>query len=180
MLSGRLLVGMYLGAIVAANTLVARFGVAALPITAFFMIGLDLSSRDGLHELWRSNRLWPRMAALVGSGAVLSWLLNMDHPRVAIASTIAFASAGLTDTIVYQVFGTKLPRILRVNGSNVGSGMVDSWVFPLVAFGIVNPLLGLSQFALKVAGGFMWSLVLRATLWKRTAAPAAAATGTSR
>lgn len=47
----------YLIAIVAANLSVAYFGPQATIVNAFLLIGLDLSTRDKLHELWRNDRL---------------------------------------------------------------------------------------------------------------------------
>jgi uncharacterized PurR-regulated membrane protein YhhQ (DUF165 family) len=50
----------------------------------------------------------------------------------------------------------------RSNESNVGGAAVDSLVFPIVAFG--SPILWaivFGQFTAKVAGGYLWSLVLR-------------------
>lgn len=47
-----------------------------------------------------------------------------------------------------------------MNGSNVAGALVDSAVFPTLAFGEVLPLVILGQFAAKSAGGAVWSLVL--------------------
>lgn len=41
----------------AANITVQYFGPTAMPIIAFMMIGLDLTSRDYLHEAWQGKRL---------------------------------------------------------------------------------------------------------------------------
>ena len=48
---------LYLFAIVAANLLVARFGPSVTIINAFLFIGLDLTTRDGLHEAWGKSGL---------------------------------------------------------------------------------------------------------------------------
>lgn len=152
-------VAIYLVAIVAANLLVARLGPsAAIPI-AFLFIGLDLTSRDTLHEAWRGRRLWLRMAALIAAGSILSYLLNRASGRVALASFVAFAAAGLADALVYAALGARA-RYLRVNGSNVVSAAVDSAVFPTLAFGQLMPLIVLGQFAAKVVGGALWFLIL--------------------
>ena len=52
--------------------------------------------------------------------------------------------------------------MVRVNGSNVFSAAVDSAVFPTLAFGVFLPWVILGQFAAKVAGGFVWSMILEA------------------
>jgi uncharacterized PurR-regulated membrane protein YhhQ (DUF165 family) len=64
------------------------------------------------------------------------------------------------DTLVYHRL-LHQPRLLRINGSNLLSALVDSVLFPALAFGF--PLLfGIMfwQFIAKVSGGFLWSLVI--------------------
>lgn len=153
-------VAMYLAAIVAANLLTARFGPAMAVVNAFLFIGLDLTARDHLHDAWRGRGLVWKMALLIGTGSVLSWLLNRNAGQIALASFVAFALAGIADALTYHALGSKT-RLLRVNGSNVVSAAVDSAAFPTLAFGF--PLLFgvmLGQFIAKVGGGFVWSLVL--------------------
>lgn len=150
----------YLIAIVLANLSIARFGPSAAVVNAFLFIGLDLTTRDRLHDLWRGQGLWLRMAALIIAGSVLSWLLNRDAGPIAIASFVAFMTATTVDAIAYQALG-KYPKWIRVNGSNIPSAAVDSMVFPAMAFGL--PLMWpivLGQFVAKVLGGAIWSIVL--------------------
>lgn len=154
-------ISIYLIAIVAANLLVTQFGPSVAVINAFLFIGLDLTARDHLHEAWKGRGLAWKMALLIGTGSVLSWLLNRNAGQIAVASFVAFACAGIADALVYHALGDKA-RLLKINGSNVVSAAVDSVVFPALAFGF--PLLWavmLGQFAAKVGGGFVWSLVLR-------------------
>ena len=47
-----LLTALYLAAIVLANLSVAHFGPASTPYNAFLFIGLNLATRDRLHDLW--------------------------------------------------------------------------------------------------------------------------------
>ena len=47
----------YLAAAVAANLTIQYLGPAAMPLVAFLMIGLDLTSRDYLHEAWEGKGL---------------------------------------------------------------------------------------------------------------------------
>ena len=154
-----LFVVMYLVAIVAANLLVAQFGPSVVVINAFVFIGLDLTARDHLHDAWKRRNLWSKMALLIGTGSLLSWLLNRSAGPIALASFVAFGCAGIADALVYHLLGER-SRMLRINGSNVVSAAVDSIVFPTLAFGGFMPLVTLGQFAAKVAGGFVWSLVL--------------------
>ena len=154
------LVVMYLVAIIAANLIVARFGPSSVLIVGFLLVGLDLTSRDYLHELWHQKNLWPKMLLLIACGSVLSWLLNRGAGQVALASFVAFASAAIIDTITYHLLKGKA-FLLKVNGSNVVSSFTDSAIFLTMAFGGFMPLLILAQFGVKVGGGFAWSLVLR-------------------
>jgi uncharacterized PurR-regulated membrane protein YhhQ (DUF165 family) len=155
----------YVAALVAANLLVARFGPAATPVIGFFLIGLDLTLRDALHDAWAGRGLWPRMLALIGSAGALSWALDPASGRIALASLIAFVAAALADALVYQAlrrsrrFGGWL---MRANGSNAAGAAVDSLLFPLLAFGALMPSISAAQFGAKLAGGFLWSLLLRA------------------
>lgn len=155
-----MLITLYLSAIIIANLLVAQYGPAVTVANAFLFIGLDLTCRDLLHERWQGRHLWLKMLGLIAAGSLLSWLLNKDAGPIAVASFVAFAGAGLTDTAMYWLLGDAA-RMLRINGSNVVSAAVDSLLFPMLAFGW--PLLWaivLGQFIAKTVGGFAWSLVL--------------------
>lgn len=153
------LIGIYLIAIVAANLLVAQFGAWITILNAFVFIGLDITTRDYLHEAWR-KRLWLKMGLLIASGSVLSWLLNKDAGRIALASFLAFAASGVVDAVTYQILH-KRQFLIKCNGSNIFSSLTDSILFPTIAFGSFIPLVILGQFAAKVGGGFVWSLILR-------------------
>lgn len=149
-------------------------------VNAFLFIGLDLTARDNLHEAWKGRGLVWKMAALIGAGSLLSWLLNHNAGQIALASFTAFACAGVADSLVYHwlirhreklqekdawtrfdALVYRTDRYGRINGSNLVSAAVDSAIFPAMAFGF--PLLWgvmLGQFAAKVGGGFVWSLIL--------------------
>lgn len=155
-----ILISLYLAAIVIANLLVAQFGASVTIINAFVLIGLDLSTRDSLHEQWEGKGLVWKMALLIGAGSALSAFLNWNALPIALASCAAFLAAGFADTVVYALLGER-SKLIKMNGSNLISAAVDSVVFPALAFGF--PLLWgivLGQFVAKVAGGFLWSLIL--------------------
>jgi uncharacterized PurR-regulated membrane protein YhhQ (DUF165 family) len=154
------LVALYLAAIIAANLIVARYGPEITPLTSFLFIGLDITARDRLHETWRGRALWPRMAALIASGSVLSWLANKDAGQVALASFVAFAASSTADAVVYHLLRDR-PWLVKANTSNVVSAAADSVVFPWLAFRMFLPVVILVQFATKVAGGALWSALLR-------------------
>lgn len=153
-------VALYLVAIVLANLSVAAFGPSVVVFNAFLFIGLDLTARDQLHEAWRNDNLLPKMAALIATGSLLSWLLNRDAGPIALASFAAFAAAAIVDALVYHRLG-RYPRWLRINGSNIPSAAVDSLIFPTLAFGELLWGIVLGQFLAKVVGGFAWSLLFR-------------------
>ena len=150
---------LYLSGIVLANLSVAHFGPSSAVINAFLFIGLDLTVRDSLHEAWKGNNLWGKMAGLIATGSVITWLLNRGAGSVAFASLMAFILASLVDTVAFHVMH-KRSRWVRVNVSNVAAAMVDSLVFPTLAFGALLLPIVLGQFLAKVAGGVLWSALL--------------------
>ena len=151
---------MYLAAIVLANLAVARFGPSSVIIVAFLFIGLDLTARARLHDAWRGNHLFSKMALLIATGSILSYFLNRDAGQIALASFVAFTAAAIVDTVVYHLLGG-YPRWLRINGSNIPSAAVDSIIFPTLAFGSFLWPIVLGQFLAKTLGGFVWSLFFR-------------------
>jgi hypothetical protein len=176
-------VAAYLGAIVAANLLVATYGPAVVVVNAFVFIGLDLTCRDKLHDAWRNDQLALKMGIVIFAGGVISYALNRDAGQIAIASTAAFVGASLVDGVVYQLMtrarDVRIPeypywrprwsRLECINGSNVVGAAVDSLVFPTLAFGVLLPVIVLGQFVAKVAGGFVWSVILAVPVRRRAA-----------
>jgi len=158
------LVLVYLAAIVAANLSVAHWGPSAAIYNAFLFIGLDLTTRDRLHDLWRGHLL-RNMAVLIGAGSALSYVLGLwlgSGPfvgRIALASCVAFAAAAVTDAVAYHLLRHR-SWYERVNQSNLAGAAVDSLVFvALWPFGFQFTL-AFTLFAAKVAGGVVWSFVL--------------------
>jgi hypothetical protein len=155
-----LLIGLYLTAIVLANLTTSWWGPDWSIVNAFLFIGLDLTARDGLHDSWHRRHLAPKMAALIAAGSLLSWLLNADASKIALASFFAFAAAGVVDAVVYH-YNRHRPREERINRSNIPAAIVDSTIFPLVAFGF--PFLwtiAIGQATAKIVGGAMWAKIL--------------------
>lgn len=153
---------LYLVSIVLANLSVAQFGPSVAVINAFLFIGLDLTVRDKLHETWHKNNLVLKMGLLILAGSVLSWVLNRNAGQIAVASFVAFSLAAVVDTVVYHKL-MKYQKLVRINGSNVPSALVDSIAFPAIAFGfpLLIPIMA-GQFIAKVAGGFVWSVIIQA------------------
>lgn len=159
----KILIALYLTAIVAANLAVAAFGPVAVIPNSFALIALDLTARDRLHETWHGDAR--KLGALIFAGSALSAVLDYRALPIAVASFCAFALSGLADTLVYA----RLARrgwYAKVNGSNAVSAAVDSLAFLsiLAALGglpfSLVPALAAGQWAAKVAGGALWSWLL--------------------
>lgn len=149
----------YAAAMIAANLSVAAFGPSVTPINAFFLIGLDLALRDWLHV-----RLRPlQMGGMIAATGLISFALNPAAGQIAVASSCAFTAAALVD---WRVFAALRGRswLQRANGSNVAGALVDSMVFPTIAFGAMMPGIVAAQFAAKVAGGACWAWLLNRTV----------------
>lgn len=162
----RLIVVLYLAAIVAANLSVAHWGPRAAIYNAFLFIGFDLLARDYLHDTWRGRGLFPRMAALIITGGVLSYLISLattadvlDVRRIALASMIAFTAAAIADALTYHALRYR-PWHERTNQSNIVGALVDSVLFIPLAFGGFPWAIIFGLFTAKVAGGVVWSFVL--------------------
>lgn len=146
----------YIAAICAANLSVHMFGPVVTPVNAFIFIGLDFVIRDKLHE---RVGIWKMMFLITVAGAI-SFIINPATDMIAVASVAAFSLAAVTDAGVYQCLIRK-PWLVKSNVSNVASSLVDSIVFPLIAFGVFMPWVILGQFMAKVFGGAVWSWMLR-------------------
>ena len=158
-MGSRIAVGIYLFAIIAANLIILQFGPAASIWNAFFLIGLDLTLRDSLHDAWQGKSLWIKMFALICAGSVITVFLNMDAMQIAIASAVAFGFAGFGDALVYQLMRKRI-FLFRANGSNLAGSIIDSVLFPTLAFGVFIPEIIIGQFLAKVIGGFLWSIII--------------------
>jgi hypothetical protein len=146
----------YVAAMVVANLLVWWLGPWWSPVNAFFLIGLDLTLRDVMHE--RLNR-W-QLAAVICTGGLLTWMLNPGAAHIAVASATAFIFAAAADWLAYHLLRSR-PWMIRANGSNIIGAAVDSVIFPTLAFGVFLPHIVALQFAAKMAGGFVWSIIVK-------------------
>lgn len=148
----------YALAMTIANLSVATFGPAVSPINSFVLIGLDLALRDWLHVRLKA---W-QMGSLIAATGLLTYALNPAAGMIAIASAVAFTGAAVVDWSVFaKLRGSWL---FRANGSNVAGAAVDSLLFPTIAFGALMPHIVLAQFAAKIAGGAVWSWIIKKIL----------------
>ena len=151
-----ILAAIYILAMVTANILVWWLGPWFSPINSFILIGLDLTLRDVMHG--RVTR-W-QLAGIITIGGILTLAINPSASTIAIASATAFLAAATVDWVIYEVL-IRHHWLVRSNGSNVAGAAVDSVLFPTIAFGMFLPHIIVLQFAAKVGGGFIWSLILR-------------------
>ena len=157
-MNAKIAIAIYLAAVVAADLLVAHFGQVALLFTSWVLIPLDLVLRDLLHDVWKSEKNFIlRMSSLVLSASIISYLINSGSGPVATASFLAFSASGIAATAVYQLMLAK-PRLAKMNVANAVSSVLDSVIFPMVAFGGFNLALSSAQAASKFLGGLVWSV----------------------
>jgi hypothetical protein len=149
----------YLIAIIGANISTAILGPEWSIVNAFLFIGFSLTTRDALHDSWQNKNLVLKMTVLILAGSLLSWLIDKSSGRIAIASMMAFGISATVDGIAYHLARYKTRKI-RINISNIASAFIDSIVFPIIAFSSIMPIITIGQFAAKVGGGFLWSLVI--------------------
>jgi uncharacterized PurR-regulated membrane protein YhhQ (DUF165 family) len=103
------------------------------------------------------------MLALIAVSGCITYLLNPAAGQIAVASAVAFIAAAIADWAVFSAM--RKSWMVRANASNVVGAMVDSVVFPALAFGGLDPVIVAQMFVAKVAGGALWAWVLqRATL----------------
>jgi len=149
------LIAIYAFAIIAANLIVAYFGPIASIYNSFFLIGLDLALRNYLSCKLDKRQM---LMMIVGTG-LLSYLINPASGMIAIASCVAFVLASLVDWIV---FNTATGNWFKRNffGNSAGA-LIDSIVFPTIAFGGLMPAIVAAQFAAKVLGGTLWGYLIK-------------------
>ena len=148
------LVAVFLAAIVIANLTLTHWGPSAIIPNAFFLIGLDLVTRDRLADFWGTTR-WAKMLLLIAVGGALSYWLNADAARIAIASVVAFSCAEIGEALFYHVL-RKRPWIERAPKAAVVGAAVDSVLFITIAFGFSFST-SFAQFAAKLAGAVVWT-----------------------
>ena len=150
----------YVTAAASANLLATHFGPAVVPFTSFALIGFVMVTRDALHDAWQGRNLTLRLGLLIALGSLLSYLINADAARIALASAVAFGASETVNGVVYQPMLTRgVPWLARVNAGNLPNAITDSVLFVGLAFGLLWWVIA-AQVLAKVAGGFVWSLVI--------------------
>lgn len=154
----KLLISSYLFAIVAANLIITKYGIAALPFTAIVLIPFDLIARDQLHEIWIGKYLKLKMFCLVIAGSLIAYLLNKDALNIALASSVSFLIAGFIDYAVYELM-SKYSKAKKMITSNLFSATIDSIMFQLIAFGQIVTNIAIEQTAYKLIGTLLWVVI---------------------
>jgi len=162
------MVAAYLLSIVFINLTTAHYGPEWSILNAFLFVGLILTTRDRLDDLWGEHRM-RNMALLIAVGSGISYLaailLTPDVvpadvvAKIALASCVAFAASESIDLTAYHVLSDR-PWLERVTTSNVFGAVVDSTLFVSIAFGFDIYIIA-AQIGAKIAGGYIWALVLR-------------------
>jgi uncharacterized PurR-regulated membrane protein YhhQ (DUF165 family) len=147
--------GAYAIAMTLANLSIVQFGPSVIPLNAFVLIGMDLALRDWLHVHIKE---W-QMGLLIAVSGGITYALNPMAAHIAVASAVAFMAAALVDWAVFA--SMRGSWIKRANASNTAGALVDSIVFPALAFGGLDAKIVAMMFLAKVAGGAIWSLMLR-------------------
>ncbi len=145
-----MLVYLYLAIIVVANILVSWFGQPILLLTALVLIPVDFVIRTYLQERWTTDdpwNLWLRLLLLLTAGAFLTVISVAGTGRIAVASLLAFIASSLTGAMVYSF--TEGHQEQRRTYSLISMSIVDSIIFPIVAFSEVSWLLIIAQAAMK-------------------------------
>ncbi|HYF46012.1 MAG TPA: VUT family protein [Acidimicrobiales bacterium] len=148
---------LYAATIVAANWLIAAFGLVPvgfglLAPAGVYAAGLAFTFRDLLHE--SKGAAWALLAVFVG--AALS--LAVSPPQFALASCLAFAASEVLDCAVYAPLRRR-GWLRAVAASNLVGFVADSALFLWLAFGSLDFLAG------QVVGKAWVTLVAVLLLW---------------
>jgi uncharacterized PurR-regulated membrane protein YhhQ (DUF165 family) len=152
-------ISVYLLAFILSNLIVLKFGSYGLIFTALFLIPFDFVMRCIFHETWSGMTLIKNMGLLVASASIITILINYNSLPIAMASMFGFIAAQIGAGLFYQKF-IKSSQFIKVNGSDFIGILLDSVVFQLVAFSVINPSITISQVLLKIVGGLFWYWIL--------------------
>lgn len=146
----------YILIIALSNLSISYFGPEAMVINSFVLIGLDMILRDRIHEKYKNKNLFFVMFSLISAGGLLSFITSESSLNIAVASCVAFVASMSVNTVVYRVLIEK-GWMVKSNASNFTGSVVDSVIFPTLAFGTLMPGIILMQVAAKFLGGLFWS-----------------------
>lgn len=137
----------YVTVIVLANWAINRYGIVRVGLgyrapAGVWFVGAALVLRDLVQYLSGyargSVRLAALMVALIGSGALLSYLVADAH--VALASGVAFLCSEFVDYVLFSLVAPWYGSAVLVGG--LAGAVLDSVVFLSIAFGSLDLLTG--------------------------------------
>ncbi len=151
---------LYLGAILTANFLVAKFGPAGLLFSSVVLIPFDFVLRCTFHERWRGPKLVAYLGALVGLGSIITYYAGARD--IALGSAAGFLGANIAAGLYYQLMlrMEEPSMFIKINGSDFVAICFDSVLFQLIVFSGVSLPVMLGQIIIKLFGGIMWYLFL--------------------
>ena len=152
-------ISIYLVAFILANFIVLHFGANGLIFTALFLIPFDFVMRCLFHEQWKGIELVLKLGALVAVASIITYFINHDSINIALGSMFGFIAAQIFAGVFYQKM-IKKSFFVKVNGSDAIAIIVDSIVFQLVAFSVIDTSITISQTILKIAGGLFWYWII--------------------
>lgn len=152
-------ISVYLCAFILSNFLVLKLGSVGLIFTALFLIPFDFVMRCIFHETWKGFELITKMILLVIAAGFITYLINYETKQIAFASIIGFTGAQITAGMFYQL-AIKKSYLIKVNGSDAVGILIDSALFQMVAFGLIDWKIFVSQFSLKILGGLFWYWII--------------------
>lgn len=154
-----ILIFLYLFTIVLANLIAYILGQKGLIITAFFLVPFDFIIRSYFHETWKGVKLLKNLISLITLGGLISFIINFNMIKIAVASTAAFIIANIIASFFYQYF-IKYKYFIKVNGSDIIAIIVDSFIFQYIAFYNISIFIMSLQILIKMLGGFFWYWII--------------------
>lgn len=154
----KILIFFYLSAFVAANLIVKHFGAHGLWFSSFFLIPFDFVARCIIHEKYKGAKLIIILSCLTAAASLITWAMNA--PFIALASMSGFTAAQISAGVFYQLNKKNSSWFYKVNVSDLIAIIFDSFVFQLIAFGILDLYVTAGQIIIKFAGGLLWYYIL--------------------
>lgn len=148
-----ILVGLYLVTVAITTGISGAFGPLASVIDSLPGIGLVIAIRNRLQDYWYPNRMF-LMLPVIFLGGIGSVAVNLVHPLVAAASFSAFLAANLVAAFLYRS-DSRLRLVLGI----VSFAVVDSFIFPAVAFDHFTWWVVVGQIVAKIIGALAWTWV---------------------
>jgi uncharacterized PurR-regulated membrane protein YhhQ (DUF165 family) len=152
-------ISLYLIAFVFANFIVLWFGATGLIFTALFLIPFDFVLRCIFHERWKGLELILKLGLLVITASMITYLINRESVNIALASVGGFITAQIGAGVFYQTL-IKKHFFIKVNGSDLIGIVLDSIIFQIIAFSLIDWEITGGQIALKFIGGLFWYWII--------------------